>query len=474
MINPDTLVQEKGSFRDRNNQVFRFGDRVLRGISENALQNWHLLEQSMVFQSYSVSGNIIVSRLLTEDMAGQVPQIEDDPWNAWLEHDCIPFINYPYEWCFEMLKDAALLHLDLLEAGLQDNITLKDASAFNIQFMGADAVFIDIPSFEPYQPGMPWTGFRQFCQHFLYPLMLQSYKKISFRNWQRGNVEGITPYECNQLMSLRDRLRPGVFSLVYLQSKIVAAMGNKKTSMLSEARESEFGKEIILVNVRKLRRIIRGLAWKPARSEWSEYKTDNSYDTECFNRKCDFVRQVAAQESRKRVWDIGCNTGHFSRLFAENSDYVVSMDIDELSVQKFYLELKQERNTKILPLVFDLTNPSPSLGWRCEERLALADREPPTLILCLALIHHLVISGNVPLTNVLEWLASFKCELVIEMLSKQDEMVQKLLLNKTDQYPEFTVEGFEAIASQYFVTKEKETVMPARRFLYHFVPRTIS
>ena len=226
--------------------------------------------------------------------------------------------------------------------------------------------------------------------------------------------------------------------------------------------------------MRKLRRIIKGLAWQLARSEWSEYKSANSYDAECFDKKCSFVRRVAEQATRKSVWDIGCNTGHFSRILAGHSDYVVAMDIDELSIQKLYMELKGEGNTKILPLVFDLTNPSPRLGWRCEERLSLADREPPALILCLALVHHLVISGNVPLANVLEWLASFKCEVVIEMLTKQDEMVQKLLLNKTDQYPEFTVDGFEATAAKHFVTKAKETVMPERRYLYHLVPRNSS
>lgn len=471
MTNPDILKREKGSFRDRNNQVFKVGERVFRGISEKALGDWYCLEKSAVLKKYSASGNIIGSRLLDTDAESTVLQTDANNWHAWLEHECIPFINYPYEWCFEMLKDAALLHLNLLEAGLHEGITIKDASAFNIQFVGSCPTFIDIPSFEKYQSGTPWLGFRQFCQHFLYPLMLQSYKKISFRNWQRGNVEGITPYECSQLMSLRDMFRPGVFPLVYLQSKMVAALGDKKTSMLAEAQEGEFGREIIYVNIRKVRRIIERLTWEPSRSEWSEYTSTNSYDRECFDRKCAFVKEAAAQKCRNRVWDIGCNTGHFSRMFSENSDYVVALDIDELSIQKLYRQLKAEGNRKILPLVFDLTNPSPGLGWRCKERLSLEDRQPPDLILCLALVHHLVITGNVPLADVIDWLASFKCEVVIEMLTKQDEMVHKLLLNKTDQYPEFTVEGFEAIAEHYFDVRKKEAVMAERRYLYHLVPK---
>lgn len=458
---------EKGSFRDRNNQVYIVDDRVLRGLSDTSLAHWRLFEKSTVYKRFSDRGNIVSTRFFEES-----PSLESvGEWPAYLEHERIPFISYGYEWCFQMLKDAALLHLDLLETALSENLILKDASSFNVQFVGANPVFIDIPSFERYEAGTPWVGFRQFCQHFLYPLMLQSFKNISFRSWLRGNVEGITPYECNQLMSLRDLFRPGVFTLVYLQSKLVDSMGNAKTSIVKEAKDSEFGKEIILVNIRKFRKILNKLEWCLDKSEWSEYKDTHSYDEACFDRKCTFVKQVAALRRRKIAWDIGCNTGHFSRLLAENTDYVVAMDIDELSIQRFYKTLKQENNTTILPLVFDLTNPSPRLGWRCEERLSLADRRPPDLILCLALVHHLVITGNVPLRHVLDWLASFNCEVVIEMLTKEDPMVKKLLLNRVDQYDDFSVESFEALAAPGFQVLNKTEIMAGKRFLYHLAPR---
>lgn len=461
---------EKGSFRDRNNQVFLSGDHVYRGISDQALTNWRQLNKSAVYRKFNDLGYLVGTRQVDKTDGAKLDETEAGMWPAILEHDRIPFINYAYEWCFQMLKDAALLHLDLLEGALQENLILKDSSMFNIHFVGARPVFIDIPSFEVYEPGMPWVGFRQFCQHFLYPLMLQSYKNISMRSWLRGNVEGITPHECNQLMSMRDLFRRGVFSLVYLQSKLVDSMGDAKTSILAEARDSEFGKEIVLVNVRKMRKIINGLEWRLARSEWSEYKQTHSYDAACFDAKCTFVQHVAAARHRSNAWDIGCNTGHFSRMLAQHTDYVVAMDIDELSIQRLYSELKLEGVSNILPLVFDLTNPSPRLGWRCEERLSLADRQPPELILCLALVHHLVITGNVPLGHVLDWLASFKCEVVIEMLTKEDPMVKKLLLNRVDQYDEFTMEGFERIAARYFRTVDKLEVMADKRFLYHLAP----
>ena len=472
MNNDATFAPEKGSFRDRDNQVFLLNERVLRGVSETALANWQQLASSKFFAKYAASGHIVGTRLLAADDVDAASHKAAQMWPAYLEHERIPFINYSYEWCYAMVKDAALLHLELLEAALCENMIIKDASAFNIQFVGHKPVFIDIPSFEKYCAGTPWVGFRQFCQHFLYPLMLQSFKNISLRSWLRGSVEGITPHECAQLMSLRDMFRRGVFSLVYLQSKLVDSMGDAKTSIVAEARDSEFGKEIVLVNIRKLRKIIGKLEWRLARSEWSEYTDTHSYDAECFDKKNVFVKRVVEARSRKNAWDIGCNTGHFSRILAQNTDYVVAMDIDELSIQRLYTQLKQEQHDRILPLVFDLTNPSPRLGWRCEERRALSDRQSPDLILCLALVHHLVISGNVPLLQVMDWLASFQCEVVIEMLTKEDGMVKKLLLNKDDQYDEFNVAGFEAIADRYFTTLDKVEIMPGKRFLYHLVPRT--
>ncbi|HNZ48544.1 MAG TPA: class I SAM-dependent methyltransferase [Candidatus Hydrogenedentes bacterium] len=469
-MNEGLFHQEPGSFRDRNNQVYMVDGRIVRGISSTARAHWEALKESSFYKKHSAAGRIVATREIAPDNLPS-PFTEEQLWDCYLEHDRLPFISYVYEWCFGMLKDAALLHLDLMEGALREGLILKDASVFNIQFSGAREVFIDLPSFERYEAGMPWVGFRQFCQHFLYPLMLQSYKDISFKNWFKGNVDGITPKECNNILSFRDKFRKGVFSLVYLQSKLVDSMGNAKRSIVSEAQDSDFGKEIILANVKKLRKIICGLEWKPARSEWSDYTKTHSYDDTCFEQKCRFVSEAVAEKPLKLAWDIGCNTGHFSRILAKNSAYVVALDIDELSVQRLYESLRQEGTDNILPLVFDLTNPSPPLGWRCRERHALEQRGAPELVLCLALVHHLVITGNVPLREVIEWLASFRCAIVIEMLTKEDDMVRKLLLNRVDQYPEFTIDGFESLAAPYFTVKKKEEVMAGKRFLYHLLPR---
>lgn len=463
--------RESGSFRDRNNQVYALDGRIIRGISSTAKQHWDALEKSKFYKNYASQGKLVPTQVITtEELPASFSDAEKH-WDSFLEHERVPFVSYAYEWCFGMLKDAALLHLDLMESALREKIILKDATVFNIQFTGHKSVFIDLPSFEVYEAGMPWVGFRQFCQHFLYPLMLQSYKDISFKSWFKGNIEGITPQECNQMLSFRDKFRKGVFSLVYLQSKLLDSMGHTKRSIVSEAQDSDFGLEIILSNVRKLKKVVSKLEWAPARSEWSDYTKTHSYDDECFEQKCNFVTTVVNERQRSLAWDIGCNTGHFSRILAEKSDYVVALDIDELSIQRLYDSLKKDGPDHILPLVFDLTNPSPPIGWRCKERHRLEDRGKPELILCLALVHHLVITGNVPLAEVMDWLASFKSEIIVEMLTKEDDMVQKLLLNRVDQYPEFTIEGFESISAEHFNVQKKEEIMPGKRFLYHLLPK---
>jgi SAM-dependent methyltransferase len=464
-------LREPGSFRDRNNQVYAVDGRIIRGISAEARRHWEALEKSKFYKRFSASEQIVSTTVLDADALPASFSDEEKHWDAFLEHDRIPFVSYAYEWCFSMLKDAALLHLELMESALREKLILKDATVFNIQFKGHKSVFIDLPSFEIYEAGMPWVGFRQFCQHFLYPLMIQSYKNVSVKNWFKGNIDGITPYECNQLLSFRDKFRQGVFSLVYLQSKLVASMGDAKRSIVSEAQDSDFGLEIILSNVRKLKKVVKGLEWQLASSEWSDYTKTHSYNDECFEQKCNFVNAVVNEKKRGLTWDIGCNTGHFSRILAQNSEYVVALDIDELSVQRMYHSLKKEGPDHILPLVFDLTNPSPAIGWRCKERHRLDGRGKPDLILCLALVHHLVITGNVPLAEVMDWLASLGAEIVVEMLTKEDDMVKKLLLNRVDQYPEFTIEGFESIAGAQFTVKKKEEIMPGKRFLYHLLPK---
>ena len=463
------LRVDGGSFRDREGRVFYRDQRVYRALSETALADWEALAGSDFFRRASADGRLI--RTVPADLDPGEFDAPSGSWAAALEHERLPFISYPYEWCFNQLRDAALLHLDLLTEALDEELILKDASAYNIQWIGSRPVHIDIPSFQRWHPGEAWVGYRQFCQHFYYPLLLTSLRGVPFRPWLRGALDGITPDECNRLLSRRDKLRRGVFSHVFLQSKLLAMTANSKTSLRADLRTTELGKEIIKRNIRGLQKSIGRLEIKTHGSEWSAYDKSHSYSTDDDAAKKRFVAEAASTRRWKRVWDLGCNTGTYSRIAAKNADYVVAMDGDELAIQRLYHELGSEDGSKILPLVVNLADPSPDLGWNGAERKSLVHRGRPDLILCLALIHHLAITANIPLADLIRWLASFDAYLVVEFVRRSDAMVKRLLLNKDDIYRDYHLAEFERMIEEYFTTVSRATTHEGSRVLFFLAPR---
>jgi len=283
----------------------------------------------------------------------------------------------------------------------------------------------------------------------------------------RGCLDGIDSEEMNRLMTTRDRLRSGVFMDVYLQAKMQAKYADSRRTMKEDLRRTGFRKEFILGNLRRLTKIVAGLKWTRMKSEWSQYADNTSYTDADSERKAAFVRTAVSAAPRNIVWDIGCNTGRYSRIAAEHSKYVVDMDFDHLAVEQFYQELKSEHHRTILPLVVNVADASPGLGWRGLERKTLPDRGKPDITLCLALIHHVVISANIPMHEFLEWLASLETDLVIEFVSKEDPMVKILLKNKEDQYSEYTLDNFESIIKKLFSVVHREPLASGTRHLVH-------
>lgn len=456
---------EPGSFRDRTNRVFYQADSVFRGLSEHARKEWDILSSTAFFPRLMAEGKVVhteqieTSSIPDLDQAGQ--------WAAILQHQALPFISYPYEWTFGMLKDAALLQLELIQAALGENMILKDASPFNIQWVGTRPVFIDIASFEQLVPGEPWVGYQQFCQQFLYPLFLQAYKDIPFQPWLRGSLDGIEPEQCAHLMSLRDLLRPGVFTHVYLQAKAQSSYAPTSRNLKQDLRAAGFHKALIQANVNRLHKTIQKLTWKRTASTWSDYENNTSYTDTARRQKVDFVRRVTQSQFWPLVWDLGCNIGTFSRIAAKNARNVIAMDVDPLVIERLYQALKAENSVSILPLVSNVVDPSPNLGWRGLERRALTARGRPDLILCLALIHHLVIGANLPLKELLEWLASIGSSLVIEFITPEDPMVRTLLRRKANHYDDYNTAYFERCLSEAYDIVRQETLSSGTRILYH-------
>ena len=455
---------DPGSFRDPGCRVFRYQGRILRALDAATLKDWEKLKDSSFFQRLLSQKQIVATRRLRS--REEKPWLEEHRVSAVLEHQVLPFISYPYEWGFSMLRDAALFQLNLVLESLEEGITLKDCTPYNVQWMGTDPIFIDIPSFKILGEGEPWVGYRQFCQMFLYPLMLQAYKNVPFQPWLRGALNGINAEDFWHLASLRDVLRPGVLTRVFMMAKAQALYGSTSRDIKSELRESGFHKKLIQNNVRQLRKLIEGLSWKKGESEWSGYEQDNSYSPEDRRRKEDFVRKAAGSRRWNLAWCLGCNAGFFSRILADNAGFTVAMDADPLVIDRLYQDLKKEGRKGLLPLVVDIADLPGGLGWQGLERRSLMERGRPDALQCLALLHHLVLGANIPMNEVIGWFSRLTRHLIIEFVDKKDPMAQKLLINKEDIYPDYNIKTFERLMKRSFRILKKETLSSGTRSLY--------
>src|SRR3990170_3349249 len=261
---------EPGSFRDPESRVFYAGDEVYRALSADGLSDFEALEATGL-----LDGERVVRTERAGDTAAMEGLLVHAP-AAVLRHERIPFVSYPYEWPFSMLKDAALLQLDLLLAGLEHDMVLKDSTPYNVQFRGARPTFVDIGSFERIREGEPWVGYRQFCMLYLYPLLLQAVKGVPFQPWLRGSIDGITPTQMRGLLSFRDRFRKGLFANVFLHARLEARYADRPEQTKQEVKRL-FKKELFVANVRKMRKLVERLSWDPPEGVWTAYGERNTY-----------------------------------------------------------------------------------------------------------------------------------------------------------------------------------------------------
>jgi SAM-dependent methyltransferase len=456
---------EPGSFRDPESRVFYSGDEVFRALSPDGLSDFEALRETGLLDDPRVVGTE-----LAED-AGAVRGLLVHEPAAVLRHERIPFVSYPYEWTFSMLKDAALLQLDLLLASLDHDLVLKDATPYNVQFHGSRPVFVDVGSFERMREGEPWVGYRQFCMLYLYPLVLQAVKGVPFQPWLRGSIDGITPPQMRGLLSFRDRFRRGLFTNVFLHARLEQRYADRPEETKREVKRV-FKKELFVANVRKMRKLVERVSWEPPSGVWTAYGERNTYTDDDARRKDDFVRDVATSRDWNLVWDIGANNGRYSRIAAEGARTVLAVDADQGPVELLYRDLRSDGNERILPLTMNLADPSPGLGWRGLERRPMAERGRPDLVLALALVHHVAISANVPVKEIVDWLASLGAALVIEFPTREDPMVKKLLAPKREGlHPDYELGFFERTLNDAFEVERSERLESGTRVLYFARPK---
>jgi hypothetical protein len=460
------LHQDSGSFRDPLSRVFVGNGEVVRAFTAVGAKDIEKVWKKPSIQNALASGELIESNLVSPSSVGL-----NDPWVTAMTHPLIPFISYPYEWTFSMLKDAAQLQLKLTRETLADGIGLKDATPYNVQFIGSRPQFIDAGSFEKRRKGDPWYGYRQFCEMYLYPLMMQGYLGVGFQQFLRGSVNGISPDTMRKLLqaSIR-RPRKGRLTHVVLHAAAQNRFADSDNNMKSDAAKAGMNAQVLDATLRKLQGIVKKISLGDKKSTWSEYSERGHYIESSLDEKQKFVRDAVASAPRKQVWDIGCNDGVFSRIAAAHSDYVVAMDADPLVVDRLYNTLKAEKNEQILPLYVDLTDSGGGVGWRGQERPGVFDRGRPDIVMALAVIHHMAITFHVPLASQLDMFRDLTPELIIEMPHADDPMVRKLLTNKRDGiHDDFTLEEFERLLNERFTVKSKMLLSSGTRTIFHAV-----
>lgn len=448
---------DPGSFRDPASHIVHEDGRVLRLLDERGRRGWDALVASSFFSRATGGGRLIEAKLVDYD-ADQVAGV--------LEHPMIPFVSYPYEWTFSMLRDAALLQLDLLMEALGEGLMIKDATPYNIQFVDGKPVFIDVGSFEAYTPGDPWIGYRQFTRQFLFPLMMRAWLGLAFQPWLRGDMEGPTASDMRKLLPLRRRLKPAAILHVSLQARMEERMSG--TAVRSELRSAGFNADMILANVRKLRRLVDGLSWDPGEHGWVEYESCDHVGRDR-EMKASFLSTALAAHRPQRVLDLGANDGFFTEIALRSGALAIAVDGDEGVLDSLY-----RGGSRVSLALSDLTNPSPAQGWAGSERPGLMERARPGLVIAYGLIHHLIYTSSIPPEVVVDWLASFGCPVVVEFVSPDDPMVAKLTANKTPEelHPGRTRAEFERIIGNRFETTASEELGDGARVLYSLTPIT--
>ena len=379
-----------------------------------------------------------------------------------IEPEPVPFVSYPYEWCFGELKDAALVTLAIQRQALQFGMSLKDASAYNIQFVGSKPVLIDSLSFEMYDEGKPWIAYRQFCQHFLAPLALMSRRDIRLGQLLRVHIDGLPLELASRLLPRRTWLDAGLLIHLHLHAQAQSRLTGRR--LPSRGRMSREAMDELILS---LQRTIQRLTWRPHGTPWADYELRKSYSGAAAEDKRGLVAEWVSRIRPSTIWDLGANAGVYSRIALEaGARMVVAFDLDPAAVERNYLQTRATHGERLLPLVLDLTNPSPALGWAHRERESFIARGPADLILALALVHHLAIANNLPLEMIGALLASVGRWHIIEFVPKSDSRVQQLLVSRQDIFPEYSPDGFEAALRKRFTVHARVQLTESDRQLY--------
>jgi len=455
-----TDAPHPASFRDPSGAVYYHQGTLYRRVNPVYREHYDALVGSGLLEALWADGLLIDHRVVEVDhpqARGAYRVLQPDP---------VPFISYPYEWCFAQFKAAALTTLAVHKAALERGMVLKDASAYNVQFIGARPVLIDTLSFETYREGEPWAAYRQFCQHFLAPLALMAYRGVELGRLSRLYIDGVPLDLAARLLPARSWLRVGLAMHLHLHAR--AQRGAARTAGAARRAEGRsMSRTAMLGLVDSLESAVRGLTWRPTDTPWGEYADTADHYTEAdVAAKRAAVVRFLERVGPRTVWDLGANTGAYSRLAAERGAYTVCLDGDPGAVERCYAEAVRRGEENVLPLLMDLANPSPDLGWAQEEREGLAARGPADLVMALALVHHLAIGNNVPWGRMADYFARLGGWLIVEWVPKDDPRVQGLLAHRRDVFDAYDRGSFEVAFGERYEILERAELPTLARALY--------
>lgn len=456
------MPRDPASYRDPAGHVHLIDGKVYRSILSPGAANYRAARDSGFLAAATRDGRLIEGREVDRSVLAQ-----DEPGaQDVLEHPRLSFISYPYCWSFFGLRAAALLTLDLHLDALDYGLTLSDASAYNVQFNGPSPVFIDYLSVIRYEEGQVWLGYRQFCEQFLNPLLLTAKTGVNFQPWYRGSLEGIPTADLAALLPFRSKFNPLIALHTVLQGRMERSVSARQTA---RAKSIRLSKSALANNLRSMRGLVSGL--QPPASQntpWQEYERNAQYTAEERATKARFIAEVVSGTGARIVWDLGCNSGAYSEIaLASGADLVIGLEPDAGALNAAFRRAV-ERRLNFLPLFVDLTNPSPSAGWMQRERAGIMQRANADLVLCLALLHHLVIGRNLPLAEVLGWLVSLAPNGVIEFVPKSDPMAQQLLTWKPAIAPDYELGSVRALLGSLARITREEVVTGSGRTLFAY------
>ena len=466
----------KHSFRDPHGHVVITDRCVFRLVKKECELQVHNFLNSEIFGRLVEDGLLVRTELGSEKDFGEevAPSGYVYPHDNYLilKHERIPFQSYPYEWPPEMLYAAGHLTLDMMERLLAEGFGLKDASPYNVLFRESRPIFVDFLSVEPRDLCDPtWLPYAQFVRTFIRPLLVDKYFGIGLSQTLRIYREGLTPNDVLRMCSHVQKLLPPFLTLVSLPA-LLTKISPLNRQKIYEKRRSGSPEEATFILSRQLKGLRRKLrAVKPdanRKSEWTDYVDADHVSERYLSLKQQFIERVMTEERPRMLLDVGCNEGHFSSIAASSNASTVAIDRDPAVCGRVWRKASEDK-LHILPLVVDLTRPTPGLGWRNTECRAFLDRAcgPFDCVLMLAVLHHVLVSERIPLDEIMQLAFDLTTNLLlIEYIPPDDPMFQLIARGNDHLYESLSSAEFERISEKYFVIERKERLEPSQRWLY--------